>query len=408
MSVGSVRNRRRLLLALWMLFATTVCLTAVVAFVPRTMNAAAAVAAGGHRWDCRENNHRFESASSSHGRHDRVRLLSAASDDGGGGGGGDDAAATTANQAYESEFRNLVHQVMTTRQPEHVPRLLANNIELITRLNGKEGAQLISDILEDAASKDRSATTTTTTTGEDEEEEDVYSQTLRTIETILSFAEDFVKQAQKMDDNHKQLLGEIMRAMVSPENDQSVSGTDGRSSVYDRSDPDGLNPSPTTAPRAAGDARSREAALDRVMREEKDRFTAGFLKHLEGECDRIARRSTVTPESEKLMEIMRMIQTRVLEEVGKDLGEGALVLGQLLGYEKDEELLGVLDAGLTVRGAKFAAELAGLTEEALEGFRQVPGGADPGLVEKVRLIDRRLNEFLGGGGGGTNGPTEFS
>ena len=44
------------------------------------------------------------------------------------------------------------------------------------------------------------------------------------------------------------------------------------------------------------------------------------------------------------------------------------------------KLVGIfLDAGLTVQGAVFAAEMADLTEEALEGFRTVPVGADPGL-----------------------------
>jgi len=30
----------------------------------------------------------------------------------------------------------------------------------------------------------------------------------------------------------------------------------------------------------------------------------------------------------------------------------------------------------------------------LDGFSRIPGGADPDLVEKVRFIDRRLQEFL--------------
>ena len=70
------------------------------------------------------------------------------------------------------------------------------------------------------------------------------------------------------------------------------------------------------------------------------------------------------------------------------------MLGQLLGYDKEEELLGVLEAGLTVRGRDFAVEMADLTEEALEGFTKVPGGADPDLVKKVEFIDRRLQDFL--------------
>ena len=259
----------------------------------------------------------------------------------------------------KAEFQALVKEVMTISQPELVPRLLANNIESIMGLQGEEGAQIISSILEEGK----------------EEDEEVYSQTLQTVEMVLGFAEDFVKQAQEMDANNKLLLGKIMKAMVTSENNQSVSGGEGR--VLD-----------------SDDATSREQALDKVMKEEKKNFSAGFLRHLEGECNRIAGQKEMTPESSRMLEILLMIQTRVLEELGQDLGEAALVLGQLMGYEKEEELLGVLDAGLTVRGNEFALEMASLTEEALDGFSRVPGGADPGLVEKVQFIDRRLQEFL--------------
>ena len=70
------------------------------------------------------------------------------------------------------------------------------------------------------------------------------------------------------------------------------------------------------------------------------------------------------------------------------------MLGQLMGYDKEEELLGVLEAGLTVRGRDFAVEMFNLTKEALEGFTKVPGGADPDLVNKVKFIDQRLEDFL--------------
>jgi len=265
------------------------------------------------------------------------------------------------------EFESLVKQVMNISQPEHIPRLLANNIELIIGLQGEEGGKIISSILEDAKAGGFE--------GDEDDDGDAYAQTLQTVEMILSFAEDFVGQAQEMDANNKKLLGKIMKAMVTSENNQSIIGGEGRITGGD-------------------DASSREEALDRVMKEEKKHFTSGFLRHLEGECDRITNQPKVTPESARLLEILRMIQTRVLEELGRDLGEAALVLGQLMGYEKDEELLGVLDAGLTVRGNEFALEMASLTEEALDGFSRVPGGADPGLVEKVQFIDRRLQEFL--------------
>jgi NADH dehydrogenase FAD-containing subunit len=81
----------------------------------------------------------------------------------------------------------------------------------------------------------------------------------------------------------------------------------------------------------------------------------------------------------------------------QDIGEGAIVLGQLLGYEDESERLAVLDAGLTVRGVEFANELAALTEEALEGFEQASAreNVDAELVDRVRVIDDRIRKFIG-------------
>jgi hypothetical protein len=261
------------------------------------------------------------------------------------------------------EFQSLVEQVNKISKSQHVPKLLANNLELIMGLQGEEGSEIISSILEDAelvGNKDG---------------DDTYALTLQTVELILSFAEDFVGQAQEMDTSNKQLLGKILKVIVAPENDQSIPGGEGKTMRGDN-------------------ARRREEAFDKLMKEEKKNFTTGFLRHLEGECYRITNQPKVTSESARLLEILRLIQTRVLEELGQDLGEAGLVLGQLMGYEKVEELLGVLDAGLTVRGNDFALEMASLTEEALDGFSRVPGGADPGLIEKVQFIDRRLQDFL--------------
>merc|ERR1711957_8737 len=82
------------------------------------------------------------------------------------------------------------------------------------------------------------------------------------------------------------------------------------------------------------------------------------------------------------------------------IGEGAIVLGQLLGYEDKSERMAVLDAGLAVRGLEFAHELVALTEEALEGFEAVAvsdenEGVDPELVRSVEAIDERIRVFIG-------------
>jgi hypothetical protein len=282
----------------------------------------------------------------------------------------------------KKEFRNLVESVMQISQAELIPRLLVNNIELIMGLQGEEGTQVISSLLEDAKKTKETATTMTTIINNDDDDDDedddsYYSQTIQTVEMILTFAEDFVKEAQNMDKNNKSLLGKIMKAMVKSDNDTSISGGERNKEEL-----------------SAIGATSREEALDKVMKEEKTNFTTGFLRHIEGECNRIENAQRMTPESTRLLEILRLIQTRVLEELGQDLGEAALVLGQLMGYDKEEELLGVLEAGLTVQGRDFALEMASLTEEALDGFKRIPGGADPELVEKVNFIDKRLQDYL--------------
>jgi hypothetical protein len=180
------------------------------------------------------------------------------------------------------------------------------------------------------------------------------------IDYIFSFAEEFADQAKSIDDKNKQILGKIIRTLADKETS----------------------------------SRDREELLDELMRNEKQNFSRGFLRHVEGECERIASAPQMTPQSSRLLEILHVIQARVLEELGKDLGEGALVLGQLLGYDDKQERLAILDAGLTVRGVEFATELADLTQEALKGFERVPGGVDPGLVQCIKEVEERVQLFI--------------
>jgi hypothetical protein len=209
---------------------------------------------------------------------------------------------------------------------------------------------------------------------------------------MLSFAQDFVDQASALDAQNKRLLGKIIK-VITPAGDDFIS--------------DSSNSTPKTA-------WEREEALDELLEREREFLTAGFLRHLQGECKRIANAPAMTPESSRLLELLSMIQTRVLEEMavmtnqqsgnnnnnnvnsdsGGGLGEAAMVLGQLIGYESKAERLAVLEAGLLVRSVDFAEEMRDLTVEALDGFTRVVGGADPGLVQIIQEINERLEQFL--------------
>ena len=193
------------------------------------------------------------------------------------------------------------------------------------------------------------------------------------VNIIISFVESFVEEAQSMDDVYKKLLGKIFQSIApNAQEGGGISSTTGgeNTSLFG------------------------EDALEDLLSNEKEAFTPGFLRHVDGECNRIASLPTISPESAKMLEILRVIHARILEELGKGIGEGAIVLGQLLGYDDKAERLAVLDAGLAVRGIDFAHELLALTKEALDGFKSVQDGVDPGLVSTVEEIDERIQQFI--------------
>jgi len=261
----------------------------------------------------------------------------------------------------EMEFRSLLEKVMAVKDPQHVPSLLTKNVELVLSLSSQNGVRIVETILEETKASAAAAS----------QGEEAVEAVSHAIDLILTFVETFVEQASGMEDQNKKLLGKIIRKLSSNQQQD--------------------NPMNTMA------APTREQDLDQLLHEEREHLTAGFLRHLEGECARIANAPTMTPESARLLEILRLIQTRVLEEMlaaSEDLGEAAQVLGQLVGYASASERQAVLEAGLTVRGPAFAEELLALTQEALEGFQRVVGGADPGLVDSVEQIDGRIRRYL--------------
>mmetsp|Transcript_6051 Transcript_6051/g.7695 ORF Transcript_6051/g.7695 Transcript_6051/m.7695 type:complete len:349 (+) Transcript_6051:21-1067(+) len=253
-------------------------------------------------------------------------------------------------------FKKLLHDVIHVNDRDHLPRLCTQNIDLIVNMRGYEGVDLMKEAQNEAEASGDQA---------------LIDNTTAAIQYIVYFTETFVTEAKKLDDQNKHLLGEIIKCMI------------GRELVEDN---DNDIPIPS--------AREREESLDSFLRANRSHFTPGFLRHVEGECQRVMSAPTMTKESSKLHEILRVIQTRIIEELGQDLGEGAQVLGQLLGYDDQNERLAVLEAGLTVRGIDFAKELAGMTTEALNGFLNVPGGADPKLVQIIQEIHDRIIMFI--------------
>lgn len=246
----------------------------------------------------------------------------------------------------KGRFQSLFVEVMNCEVRDHLPSIVSSNIDLLMDLRGDAGVGLFNEQMAQVEA-----------TGDEE----LIERGQAAVEYIVYFIEAFVGEAKTVDDNNKMLLGKIIRCMTAEDDGGSL---------------------------------SKQEVLDQLMATEKASFTPGFLRFLEGECTRIANAQNMDIETTKLLEVMRMIQTRVIEELGQELGEGAQVLGQLLGYESAEERIAVLDAGLQVRGVDFARELKAMTEEALRGFQNTPGGVDPGLLAIVQQMDLRIEEFI--------------
>lgn len=269
--------------------------------------------------------------------------------------------AASNNDNIKAQFTTLLNAVVNSDKPEELPSLLATNIEMILKAMNTNG--LIEEVIQEDIEKINN------NNGNMERLDELSSA----VNIIISFVESFVEEAQSMDDVYKKLLGKIFQS-IAPNTQEGggISSTTGgeNTSLFG------------------------EDALEDLLSNEKEAFTPGFLRHVDGECNRIASLPTISPESAKMLEILRVIHARILEELGKGIGEGAIVLGQLLGYDDKAERLAVLDAGLAVRGIDFAHELLALTKEALDGFKSVQDGVDPGLVSTVEEIDERIQQFI--------------
>ncbi|GKY93892.1 hypothetical protein MPSEU_000356100 [Mayamaea pseudoterrestris] len=267
-------------------------------------------------------------------------------------------------QTKIDKLQNLVRNVRRATDPQHVPSLLTRHMEFLLSLSPSEMSACLDAIRSNVTLQEEVSS---------QDEVDL-QETEQAIDLILSFAQDFCDEAARVYDKHRNLLGRIISAMAVNEIGVTA-GSSGSSTL------------PLTTER-------REERLDELLAAERQQLTPGFLRHLSGECERIANAPRTTPDSLRLLETLRTLQARVVDEMGRDLSESAQVIMQLLNYDTKSERLAVLEAGLQVRGIDFAREILTSTEEALKGFDKVGVAADPELVERVQEIHQRTMRFL--------------
>ena len=168
------------------------------------------------------------------------------------------------------EFPKLIEEIISTKDPNELPSVMSKRMDLLLSMRGFEGVNLLKEAIEEA--------------NETDDEERISSVTAA-CDYILSFTEEFVNQARMMDDSNKKLLGKIIQAIA----EKSKDSTDYQ----------------------------REKDLDLLLEQERDNFTPGFLRHIERECRRVEEAPQKSRESEKLLQTLRIIQTRVIDELGK-------------------------------------------------------------------------------------------
>lgn len=263
-------------------------------------------------------------------------------------GGGVEYNAPSSEQGpspqQRQQFDALFNQVVNCQVREDLPSILTRNIDLLVDLRGDAGISLFREVV---------------VVAENTQDPEYIERTTAAVDYIVYFVETFVSEAKIMDDRNKELLGKIFRCMT-----------------------------------ADMPLEQKQDEMVVLMRAEKESFTPGFMRHLQAECQRFAQNQAPTAETAQMLEVMQIIQMRVIEELGDHLGEGAQVLGQLLGYSNSAERLAVLDAGLQVRGFEFATELKAMTAEALVGFSNTPGGVDQNLVSIIQEIDFRIDGYM--------------
>lgn len=318
-------------------------------------------------------------------------------------------------------------------KPEEIPSLLTQNIDVIMNILsttrsthqkehelgqddinlGGEASNILEGIIQQVALEDTTITLNDIITGKNMSEESGrrLDRISDGVDLILEFVENFGLAMKDTNDKYKLLLRRLFESIAPPSSGASPSSSDNimeKSSSITSSSP-----------------LEMEERFDDLLSTNREAYTPGFVRYIDGECIRlesllpqsqgdVTATTTVTnatttsssssyEETTKMIQILRVIQTRILDEIGKEhLGEGAVVLGQLLGYDDDNERLAVLDAGLAVRGYDYAIELQELTKNALADFTEMTrnveeeegGVVDPELIRRVETINRRIEEYI--------------
>jgi len=310
----------------------------------------------------------------------------------------------------EKEFRLLLKQIMDIQQEQEdemyevlLPSLMTRNIQILLNMRGYEGTTLMKHILQQAQDEEEKGPKEISSTTQDDCDRSTmtyYQRVSKAMEYILSFMEEFVNQSQSLDEQNKLLLGKIIRAITHAKQQPSkYTSSHPASSSSSQADDEEEDYDIATSSSSTTSTFQQDNAIDVILQQERDSFTPGFLRHLEGECQRIESAPFINSQSIAMLQLLRMIQLRIVEELGQeDLDDTALILGQLLGYESKYERLAILQTNLNIRGIDFAHTLKQTIQQALQEFdrmKYLPNyKVDDELIRIVSEMDECVHMFI--------------
>jgi len=159
---------------------------------------------------------------------------------------------------------------------------IASLIAVLLSMRGTEGVEVMENVLGEGE-------------GEDNLDELLVGH-------VIDFLEAFVENAADRDKGNKETLKDVLGVMTGKGKGGKVT----------------------------------EEEVDEWMENNRGRFDACFLKHLDGEVRRVKKAKSTNPQNARTVEILNIIRVRVVEEAGRGLGEDAVVLEQVMSYESEE------------------------------------------------------------------------